>query len=136
MNGEDEDELASAQEAKQRCSTVGHSAQDRLHFAQGCNEGNRGTACPETIAPQVLVLHPLAGHIATLLGQHAGGAVGTCGCLGCAPPPLCHHTGGHVSPTGLPDLVPDPNYVQASTYVQRAHLYSLRCAAEEKCLAR
>ncbi|KAI1904324.1 hypothetical protein AGOR_G00004490 [Albula goreensis] len=35
---------------------------------------------------------------------------------------------------GLPDLVPDPNYVQASTYVQRAHLYSLRCAAEEKCL--
>uniref|UniRef100_A0AC11CK99 Lysyl oxidase like 1 n=1 Tax=Ovis aries TaxID=9940 RepID=A0AC11CK99_SHEEP len=36
---------------------------------------------------------------------------------------------------GLPDLVPDPNYVQASTYVQRAHLYSLRCAAEEKCLA-
>lgn len=37
---------------------------------------------------------------------------------------------------GLPDLVPDPNYVQASTYVQRAHLYSLRCAAEEKCLAR
>ncbi|XP_038003509.1 lysyl oxidase homolog 1 [Motacilla alba alba] len=36
---------------------------------------------------------------------------------------------------GLPDLVPDPNYVQASTYVQRAHLYSLRCAAEERCLA-
>ncbi|MGH0115245.1 UNVERIFIED_CONTAM: hypothetical protein FKN15_006673 [Acipenser sinensis] len=35
---------------------------------------------------------------------------------------------------GLPDLVPDPNYVQASTYIQRAHLYSLRCAAEEKCL--
>ncbi|KAI1889533.1 hypothetical protein AGOR_G00163850 [Albula goreensis] len=35
----------------------------------------------------------------------------------------------------LPDLVPDPNYVQASTYIQRAHLYSLRCAAEEKCLA-
>uniref|UniRef100_A0A4W4G8L7 protein-lysine 6-oxidase n=1 Tax=Electrophorus electricus TaxID=8005 RepID=A0A4W4G8L7_ELEEL len=36
---------------------------------------------------------------------------------------------------GLPDLVPDPNYVQASTYVQRSHMYSLRCAAEEKCLA-
>ncbi|XP_043933487.1 lysyl oxidase homolog 1 isoform X2 [Protopterus annectens] len=35
----------------------------------------------------------------------------------------------------LPDLVPDPSYVQASVYVQRAHLYSLRCAAEEKCLA-
>lgn len=37
---------------------------------------------------------------------------------------------------GLPDLVPDPNYVQASTYIQRAHMYSLRCAAEEKCLSR
>ncbi|XP_077641928.1 protein-lysine 6-oxidase [Lonchura striata] len=36
---------------------------------------------------------------------------------------------------GLPDLVPDPSYVQASTYVQRAHLYALRCAAEERCLA-
>ncbi|XP_007907604.2 lysyl oxidase homolog 1 [Callorhinchus milii] len=36
---------------------------------------------------------------------------------------------------GLPDLTPDPYYVQASTYVQRSHLYSLRCAAEEKCLA-
>ncbi|KAG2471002.1 LOXL1 oxidase, partial [Polypterus senegalus] len=36
---------------------------------------------------------------------------------------------------GLPDLTPDPNYVQASTYIQRAHLYSLRCASEEKCLA-
>ncbi|XP_041848222.1 lysyl oxidase homolog 1 isoform X2 [Melanotaenia boesemani] len=36
---------------------------------------------------------------------------------------------------GLPDLVPDPHYVQASTYIQRAHMYSLRCAAEEKCLS-
>ncbi|KAM8763066.1 lysyl oxidase homolog 1 [Acanthopagrus schlegelii] len=36
---------------------------------------------------------------------------------------------------GLPDLVPDPSYVQASTYIQRAHMYSLRCAAEEKCLS-
>ncbi|XP_070709705.1 lysyl oxidase homolog 1 [Pempheris klunzingeri] len=36
---------------------------------------------------------------------------------------------------GLADLVPDPNYVQASTYIQRAHMYSLRCAAEEKCLS-
>ncbi|CAN0260208.1 unnamed protein product [Lampetra fluviatilis] len=35
----------------------------------------------------------------------------------------------------LPDLVPDPYYIQVSTYIQRAHLYSLRCAAEEKCLA-
>ncbi|KAF0885976.1 LOXL1 oxidase, partial [Crocuta crocuta] len=42
---------------------------------------------------------------------------------------------GPQGPFCLPDLVPDPNYVQASTYVQRAHLYSLRCAAEEKCLA-
>ncbi|XP_012706353.2 lysyl oxidase homolog 1 [Fundulus heteroclitus] len=39
------------------------------------------------------------------------------------------------SQRGLPDLVPDPNYVQASTYIQRAHMYSLRCAAEEKCLS-
>ncbi|KAM9311094.1 lysyl oxidase homolog 1 [Gastrophryne carolinensis] len=36
---------------------------------------------------------------------------------------------------GLPDLVPDPAYVQAATYVQRSHLYSLRCAAEEQCLS-
>ncbi|XP_078525304.1 protein-lysine 6-oxidase-like isoform X1 [Lissotriton helveticus] len=36
----------------------------------------------------------------------------------------------------LPDLVPDPYYIQASTYVQRAQLYSLRCAAEENCLSR
>ncbi|XP_068128684.1 lysyl oxidase homolog 1 [Hyperolius riggenbachi] len=36
---------------------------------------------------------------------------------------------------GLPDLVADPSYIQAATYIQRAHLYSLRCAAEEKCLA-
>ncbi|XP_074851101.1 protein-lysine 6-oxidase isoform X1 [Carettochelys insculpta] len=36
---------------------------------------------------------------------------------------------------GLPDLVPDPYYIQASTYVQRASMYSLRCAAEENCLA-
>ncbi|XP_061621666.1 lysyl oxidase homolog 1 [Phyllopteryx taeniolatus] len=36
---------------------------------------------------------------------------------------------------GLPDLVPDANYVQASTYIQRARMYSLRCAAEEKCLS-
>ncbi|XP_054572683.1 lysyl oxidase homolog 1 isoform X2 [Eptesicus fuscus] len=65
-----------------------------------------------------------------------------------APPPVAERSGspqgrlsvGSVyrrpqSGRGLPDLVPDPNYVQASTYVQRAHLYSLRCAAEEKCLA-
>ncbi|CAL8243400.1 unnamed protein product [Lota lota] len=48
------------------------------------------------------------------------------------------HTAGSVyrqEQRGLPDLVPDPNYVQASTYIQRAHMYSLRCAAEEKCLS-
>ncbi|KAM9742998.1 protein-lysine 6-oxidase [Menidia menidia] len=36
---------------------------------------------------------------------------------------------------GLPDLVPDPYYIQISTYVQRAPMYNLRCAAEENCLA-
>ncbi|KAG7481483.1 hypothetical protein MATL_G00067050 [Megalops atlanticus] len=36
---------------------------------------------------------------------------------------------------GLPDLVPDPYYVQASTYVQRVPMYNLRCSAEENCLA-
>ena len=37
---------------------------------------------------------------------------------------------------GLPDLVPDPTYIQASTYVQRVPMYNLRCASEENCLAR
>ncbi|XP_038660954.1 protein-lysine 6-oxidase-like [Scyliorhinus canicula] len=36
---------------------------------------------------------------------------------------------------GLPDLVPDPYYIQVSTYVQKMHMYNLRCAAEENCLA-
>lgn len=36
---------------------------------------------------------------------------------------------------GLPDLVPDPYYIQLATYVQRVPMYNLRCAAEEKCLA-
>ncbi|XP_055064829.1 protein-lysine 6-oxidase isoform X3 [Misgurnus anguillicaudatus] len=36
---------------------------------------------------------------------------------------------------GLPDLVGDPYYIQASTYVQRVPMYNLRCAAEENCLA-
>ncbi|XP_069348603.1 protein-lysine 6-oxidase isoform X2 [Eulemur rufifrons] len=36
---------------------------------------------------------------------------------------------------GLPDLVPDPYYIQASTYVQKMSMYNLRCAAEENCLA-
>lgn len=36
---------------------------------------------------------------------------------------------------GLPDLVPDPYYIQASSYVQRVPMYNLRCAAEENCLS-
>ncbi|KAG7512152.1 protein-lysine 6-oxidase-like [Solea senegalensis] len=36
---------------------------------------------------------------------------------------------------GLPDLVPDPYYVQASAYAQRVPMYNLRCAAEENCLS-
>lgn len=36
---------------------------------------------------------------------------------------------------GLPDLVPDPYYIQLATYVQRVPMYNLRCAAEENCLA-
>ena len=40
------------------------------------------------------------------------------------------------SPLGLPDLVPDPYYIQASAYVQRVPMYNLRCASEENCLSR
>ncbi|XP_010778938.1 protein-lysine 6-oxidase-like [Notothenia coriiceps] len=36
---------------------------------------------------------------------------------------------------GLPDLVPDPYYIQIGTYIQRMPMYNLRCAAEENCLA-
>ncbi|XP_048859619.1 protein-lysine 6-oxidase-like isoform X2 [Brienomyrus brachyistius] len=36
---------------------------------------------------------------------------------------------------GLPDLVPDPYYIQTTTYIQRVPMYNLRCAAEENCLA-
>ncbi|XP_043916674.1 protein-lysine 6-oxidase [Protopterus annectens] len=36
---------------------------------------------------------------------------------------------------GFPDLVPDPYYIQASTYIQKTSMYNLRCAAEENCLA-
>ncbi|XP_030049395.1 protein-lysine 6-oxidase isoform X2 [Microcaecilia unicolor] len=36
---------------------------------------------------------------------------------------------------GLPDLVPDPYYIQAAIYVQHTSMYNLRCAAEENCLA-
>ncbi|KAK2835523.1 hypothetical protein Q5P01_016007 [Channa striata] len=37
---------------------------------------------------------------------------------------------------GLPDLVPDPYYIQAASYIQRMQMYALRCAAEENCLSR
>ncbi|CAJ1060566.1 lysyl oxidase-like 5a [Xyrichtys novacula] len=37
---------------------------------------------------------------------------------------------------GLPDLVPDPYYIQAASYIQRVQMYALRCAAEENCLSR
>ncbi|KTF88080.1 hypothetical protein cypCar_00019454 [Cyprinus carpio] len=37
---------------------------------------------------------------------------------------------------GLPDLIPDPYYIQAASYIQRVQMYSLRCAAEENCLSR
>uniref|UniRef100_A0A3P8U610 Lysyl oxidase homolog n=1 Tax=Amphiprion percula TaxID=161767 RepID=A0A3P8U610_AMPPE len=36
---------------------------------------------------------------------------------------------------GLPDLVPDPYYIQIASYVQRMSMFNLRCAAEENCLA-
>ncbi|XP_029314054.1 lysyl oxidase homolog 1 isoform X2 [Cottoperca gobio] len=59
------------------------------------------------------------------------------GLLQCCPMSRGPFVARSTSPTasGLPDLVPDANYVQASTYIQRAHMYSLRCAAEEKCLS-
>lgn len=38
--------------------------------------------------------------------------------------------------SGLPDLVPDPYYIQAASYIQRVQMYALRCAAEENCLSR
>ncbi|XP_039192957.1 protein-lysine 6-oxidase-like isoform X2 [Crotalus tigris] len=37
---------------------------------------------------------------------------------------------------GLPDLIPDPYFLQASTYIQKVQMYALECAAEENCLAR
>ncbi|KAM7392968.1 hypothetical protein PAMA_007877 [Pampus argenteus] len=36
---------------------------------------------------------------------------------------------------GLPDLIPDPYYIQVSAYAQRVPMYNLRCAAEENCLS-
>ncbi|XP_055020893.1 lysyl oxidase-like 5a [Boleophthalmus pectinirostris] len=37
--------------------------------------------------------------------------------------------------SGLPDLVPDPYFIQASSYIHRMQMYALRCAAEENCLS-
>ncbi|XP_053311884.1 protein-lysine 6-oxidase-like [Spea bombifrons] len=45
-------------------------------------------------------------------------------------------TGTNYFQYGLPDLVPDALFIQTSTYIQRAPLYNLWCAAEENCLAR
>ncbi|XP_058615714.1 lysyl oxidase-like 5a isoform X1 [Onychostoma macrolepis] len=36
---------------------------------------------------------------------------------------------------GLPDLIPDPYYIQVASYIQRVQMYTLRCAAEENCLS-
>ncbi|XP_072295386.1 lysyl oxidase-like 5a [Eucyclogobius newberryi] len=36
---------------------------------------------------------------------------------------------------GLPDLVPDPYYIQSDSYIHRMQMYALRCAAEENCLS-
>ncbi|CAK6978879.1 protein-lysine 6-oxidase-like [Scomber scombrus] len=46
-----------------------------------------------------------------------------------------HGYGTSYHQNGLPDLVPDPYYIQIGTYVQRLPMYNLRCAAEENCLA-
>ncbi|KAM6930978.1 protein-lysine 6-oxidase-like [Xenentodon cancila] len=46
-----------------------------------------------------------------------------------------HGYGTSYHQNGLPDLVPDPYYIQIATYVQRTPMYNLRCAAEENCLA-
>ncbi|KAM7018789.1 protein-lysine 6-oxidase [Tautogolabrus adspersus] len=54
------------------------------------------------------------------------------------PRPRAHHRHGYGTSyhqNGLPDLVPDPYYIQVASYVQRMAMYSLRCAAEENCLA-
>ncbi|XP_074526788.1 protein-lysine 6-oxidase [Halichoeres trimaculatus] len=46
-----------------------------------------------------------------------------------------HGYGTSYHQNGLPDLVPDPYYIQIGSYVQRVPMYNLRCAAEENCLA-
>uniref|UniRef100_A0A8C6L478 Lysyl oxidase homolog n=1 Tax=Nothobranchius furzeri TaxID=105023 RepID=A0A8C6L478_NOTFU len=49
--------------------------------------------------------------------------------------PARHGYGTRYHQNGLPDLVPDPYYIQIASYVQRTPMYNLRCAAEENCLA-
>ncbi|KAM3620526.1 uncharacterized protein V6R79_025015 [Siganus canaliculatus] len=51
------------------------------------------------------------------------------------PPPAAGY-GTRLFHNGLPDLVPDPYYIQAASYIQRVQMYALRCAAEENCLSR
>uniref|UniRef100_A0A6J0SSZ4 Lysyl oxidase homolog n=1 Tax=Pogona vitticeps TaxID=103695 RepID=A0A6J0SSZ4_9SAUR len=50
--------------------------------------------------------------------------------------PQRHGYGTNYFHHGLPDLIPDPYFIQSSTYLQRVQLYALQCAAEENCLAR
>ncbi|XP_068175877.1 lysyl oxidase-like 5a isoform X2 [Antennarius striatus] len=52
------------------------------------------------------------------------------------PPPPGPGYGTRLFHNGLPDLVPDPYYIQAASYIQRVQMYALRCAAEENCLSR
>uniref|UniRef100_A0A3B4FHZ1 Lysyl oxidase homolog n=1 Tax=Pundamilia nyererei TaxID=303518 RepID=A0A3B4FHZ1_9CICH len=54
--------------------------------------------------------------------------------LSARPPPGAGY-GTRFFHNGLPDLVPDPYYIQAASYIQRAQMYALRCAAEENCLS-
>uniref|UniRef100_A0A3P9HDJ0 Lysyl oxidase homolog n=1 Tax=Oryzias latipes TaxID=8090 RepID=A0A3P9HDJ0_ORYLA len=49
--------------------------------------------------------------------------------------PQRHGYGTRYHQNGLPDLVPDPTYIQIATYIQRVPMYNLRCAAEENCLS-
>ncbi|XP_017288589.1 protein-lysine 6-oxidase [Kryptolebias marmoratus] len=49
--------------------------------------------------------------------------------------PARHGYGTRYHQHGLPDLVPDPYYIQIASYVQRTSMYNLRCAAEENCLS-
>ncbi|XP_058494746.1 lysyl oxidase-like 5a [Solea solea] len=51
-------------------------------------------------------------------------------------PPGTGGYGTRLFHNGLPDLVPDPYYIQAASYIQRVQMYALRCAAEENCLSR